>query len=103
MLDREDPEVARNYLSEALDNLDKADVALSSWVHYYMGEANRMDERWEDAIEDYVRAVEMFQGTGDEHMAANACTYLGDAYQALGDKERAEIYYQRGLDMMVTQ
>jgi len=104
MLDREDTQVARNYLEEALDNLDRPDdLSLLSWVHYYLGEADRMEERWEGAIENYEKAVDLFQRTGDENMAANACTYLGDAYQAMGDSERAEIYYQRGLDMMVAQ
>ncbi|NIP34320.1 MAG: tetratricopeptide repeat protein, partial [Thermoplasmata archaeon] len=103
MLDMENPDVARNYLEEAMDNLDSPDVPLLSWVHYYMGEADRMEDQWEGAVGNYERAIEMFQLTGDEHMAANACTYLGDAYQALGDTERAEIYYQRGLDMMVAQ
>ena len=104
MLDREDTPVARNYLEEALDNLERSDdLSLLSWVHYYMGEADRMEEQWESATENYERAVDLFQRTGDENMAANACTYLGDAFQAMGDSERAEIYYQRGLDMMVAQ
>jgi tetratricopeptide (TPR) repeat protein len=104
MLDREDPTVARNYLEEALDNLERAeDVRLLSWVHYYLGEADRMEELWTSASDHYEQAVELFQLSGDDQMAANACTYLGDAYQALGDSERAEIFYQRGLDMMVAQ
>jgi predicted negative regulator of RcsB-dependent stress response len=102
MLDREEPQVARNYLEEALDNLERAeDVKLHSWVHYYLGEADRMEEDWTSATGHYEQAVELFQRSGEEQMAANACTYLGDAYQALGDSERAEIFYQRGLDMMV--
>jgi tetratricopeptide (TPR) repeat protein len=104
MLDGEDPAVARNYLEEALDNLERAeDVRLLSWVHYYMAEADRMEELWDSASDHYEQAVDLFQRSGDDQMAANACTYLGDAYQALGDNERAEIFYQRGLDMMVTQ
>ena len=104
MLDLEDAQVARNYLEEALDNLDRPeDMRLLSWVHYYMGDADRMEDLWEGAAEHYEQAVDLFQRTGEEHMAANACTYLGDAYQAIGDTERAKVYYQRGLDMMVTQ
>jgi ATP/maltotriose-dependent transcriptional regulator MalT len=104
MLDREDPQLARSYLDEAMDNLDRPeDLSLLSWVHYYKGEVARMEERWEEATDHYEQAVELFQRTGEEHMAANACTYLGDAYQAIGDTERAEVYYQRGLDMMVAQ
>ncbi|UCC93908.1 MAG: tetratricopeptide repeat protein, partial [Thermoplasmata archaeon] len=104
MLDREDPQLARSYLKEAHENLDRPeDVSLLSWVHYYMGEADRMEDQWEEATVHYERAVDLFQQTGEEHMAANACTYLGDAYQAIGDTERAEVYYQRGLDMMVAQ
>jgi len=103
MLDLEDAQVARNYLEEALDNLDRPeDLTLLSWVHYYMGDADRMEDLWEGAAEHYEQAVDLFQRTGEEHMAANACTYLGDAYQAIGDTERAKVYYQRGLDMMVT-
>jgi ATP/maltotriose-dependent transcriptional regulator MalT/DNA-binding PadR family transcriptional regulator len=104
MLDKEDPQVALNYLEEALDNLDRPEGGSTlSWVQYYMGEVARMEERWEEATEHYEQAVDLFQRTGNEHMAANACTYLGDAYQALGDSERAEVFYQRGLDMMVAQ
>jgi ATP/maltotriose-dependent transcriptional regulator MalT len=104
MLDKEDPQVARAYLEEAKDNLDQpADISLLSWVHYYMGEAARMEDLWEGATEHYEQAVELFHRTGDDNMAANACNYLGDAYQAIGDTERAEIFYQRGMDMMVAQ
>lgn len=104
MLDREETEVARNYVQEALDNLDGAeDQALLSRAHYYMGEADRMDELWDGAASHYEQAVELFQELGDERMAANACTYLGDAYMAIGDQERAEMYYQRGMDLMVAQ
>jgi tetratricopeptide (TPR) repeat protein len=104
MLDREDPQVARNYLEEALDNIEMAeDLTLLSWVHYYLGEADRMEEMWESATDHYEQAVELFLRSGEEQMAANSCTYLGDAYQAIGDSERAEIFYQRGLDMMVAQ
>ncbi|UCC94026.1 MAG: tetratricopeptide repeat protein, partial [Thermoplasmata archaeon] len=104
MLDGEDPVVARNYLEEALDNVNTPeDEALLSWTYYYLGETDRMEEEWQAAIDHYERAVELFQRTGDDHMAANACTYLGDAHLALGDTERAEVFYQRGLDMMVAQ
>ena len=104
MLDREDPDVARNYLDEAIDNLNRPeDESLLGLAYYSMGDADRMEEEWQAAIEHYELAVELFQRTGDDQRVANACTYLGDAHLALGDKERAEVYYQRGLDMMVTQ
>jgi len=104
MLDREETAVARNYLQEAMDNLDGTeDQSLLSRAYYYMGETDRMEERWDEAAANYERAVELFQALGDGRMAANACTYLGDAYMAIGDEERAEMFYQRGLDLMVAQ
>jgi tetratricopeptide (TPR) repeat protein len=104
MLDLEDPEVAGNYLEEALDNLSPGeDRTLMSNVHYLLGEVGRLEEAWEPAVEHYKSALELFQETGNEQMVANACTSLGDAYLAMGDEEQANIYYQRGMDMMVAQ
>lgn len=103
-LDTEEAAVARNYLEEALDNLDPGeDTALLSRTYYLMGDADRLSEDWEKVVENHGRALELFQALGDEQMMANTCTALGDAYMAMGDEERADLYYQRGLDLMVAQ
>ncbi len=104
MLDREASDVARNYLDEALDNLDpKEDMDILSHAYYLLGEVDRIEEDWGQVVEHLERALDLFQAVGNEQMVANACNYLGDAYNALGDEERANMFYQRGLDLMVTQ
>jgi ATP/maltotriose-dependent transcriptional regulator MalT len=104
MLDQEDTVVARNYLEEAMDNLDpQVDLAILAHTYYLLGEVDRLEEDWDQAVGHYEGALELFQSVGNEQMVANACTYLGDAYTAIGDEERANLYYQRGMDLMVVQ
>ena len=104
MLDREDTEVARSYLEEAVENLDpKEDLVALSNAYYLMGEVDRLEEDWDQVVKHLERAMELFAAVDDQQMVANTCNYLGDAYNAIGDEERANMFYQRGLDLMVVQ
>ncbi len=103
-LDLENTGAARDFLRESLDNLDpNEDVKGVGRVLYLLGEVDRMEENWEGAVDNYERSLELFQTLGEETMVANACNNLGDAYLAMGDEERANLFYQRGMDLMVVQ
>jgi ATP/maltotriose-dependent transcriptional regulator MalT len=103
-LDLENTGAARDFLRESLDNLDpKEDMGGVGRVLYLLGEVDRMEENWEGAVDNYERSLELFMTVGEETMVANACNNLGDAYLAIGDEERANLFYQRGMDLMVVQ
>jgi ATP/maltotriose-dependent transcriptional regulator MalT/DNA-binding MarR family transcriptional regulator len=103
-IDSESPKEARTFLKEAMRNLDPREEAGEvALANYLMGESYRLEERWGDAVGYYERALELFTKTGDGKMGANACDYLSYAYKAMGDPERADLFYQRGMDLMVAQ
>ena len=103
-IDAESPKEARSHLQEALRNLDpKEEAGQAAMASYLVGESYRLEERWGDAVGHYERALELFTRAGEERWVANACNNLSYAYKELGDPERADLFYQRGLDLMVAQ
>jgi tetratricopeptide (TPR) repeat protein len=101
-IDAEDPKRARKHLEEAIGSLDpKEEAGEVAMANYLLGEACRLEERWGDAVGRYERALELFSVAGDERWVANACNNLSYAYKELGDNERADLFYQRGMDLMV--
>jgi tetratricopeptide (TPR) repeat protein len=103
-IDSESPKEARAHLKEGLRNLDPREEAGEvAKANYLMAESFRLEERWGDAVGYYERALELFTKVGDGQRMANSCDYLSYGYNVLGDPERADLYYQRGKDLMVAQ
>jgi ATP/maltotriose-dependent transcriptional regulator MalT len=103
-IDAESPKEARTHLEEALRNLDtKEEAGEVAMANYLVGESYRLEERWGDAVGHYERALELFSRAGEDRWVANACNNLSYAYKELGDPERADLFYQRGMDLMVAQ
>ena len=101
-IDAESPKEARTYLQEALRNLDaREEAGQVAMADYLMAESYRLEDRWGDTVGYYERALELFKVTGQKKGEANACTYLSSAHNALGHPELADLYYQRGKDLMV--
>ena len=102
LVDQERPAEARPVLERAIKSLDpSAEPGAAASAHYLMGEALRLQERWKEAVASYEAALEMSGLARDEHMSSKAVNSLGDAYLALGDKQRADLFYKRALDLMV--
>ena len=102
LIDQERPEDARPLLERAIRGLDRAaEPGALAHAHYLLGEACRQQERWDGAVASYELALELANLAGDERMTTNACNGLGDAYMALGDRPRADMFHKRALDLMV--
>lgn len=99
-IDQEEPEEARPLLERAIRDLDhRAELGTLAHAHYLLGETFRLQEGWGEAVAEYELALEMANLAGDEPMTNRVCSGLGDAYLAIGDKERAALFYQRAKDL----
>ena len=102
LIDLEEAEDARPLLERAIRGLDqRTEPGALAHAHYLLGETFRLTEGWGEAVAEYEVALEMANLAGDGFMTNRVCSGLGDAYLALGDKERAALFHQRAMDIMV--
>jgi tetratricopeptide (TPR) repeat protein len=75
------PELAGDYLSGALELAIKSeDERQIAEIQSYYGELDRMQGRWNSAIERLTQALELHRKHGDEAMQSKTLKYMGEVY-----------------------
>ena len=89
-------------LQYAWDSLEVAQTTgVKSWVACCYGNIGLAEEsmgEFADAIEPYQKCLNLGKESSDDRVINNSYCNLGRAYEGLGEKEMAKMYYQKAVD-----
>jgi tetratricopeptide (TPR) repeat protein len=93
---------SRQWLDQSLallESEDKSNPELNAWIWTDLGWINSLEDRWQEALEFYERALSLRRMTlGEEHPdTALSINNIGDYYEATGSSDIAISYYEKAL------
>lgn len=93
-----DPEAAFGLAIEAADIAEQCSARLVlSWAVHLLGIVHYQASNFSDALDHSLRALDIYQSTGQEADAANILNTIAAIYQSMGDNDRAIITYEQAL------
>lgn len=93
-----DPEDAFGLAMEASEVAARADAKLvEAWAVHLLGIVHYQASNFSEALDHCLRALDVYQASGDESDIGNVLNTIAAVYHSMGDNDRAIITYEQAL------
>ncbi len=92
------PEMAIEYFQQALEACSETDTNAICGIYSNMCQASMMQGKMQDALDNGLKALDLYDKMEDSHPQASLLNNLGNLYYNLNDMAKAKLLYSRAVE-----